>query len=72
MKKVFGVLAITTVSTMLMAGCESMSSNDQRIGAAALGGAVGGAAGNSVGGSVGAAAGAGAGAAVGSKNPRWF
>ena len=60
MKKVLSVLAIATVSTMLMAGCESMSSNDQRIGAAALGGAVGGAAGNSVGGSVGAAAGAGA------------
>ena len=45
MKKVFSVLAVATVSTMLMAGCESMSSNDQRIGAAALGGAVGGAAG---------------------------
>ncbi len=49
-EKVFSVLAVATVSTMLMAGCESMSSNDQRIGAAALGGAVGGAAGNSVGG----------------------
>ena len=48
-------------------GCENMSARDQRVGAAALGGAVGGGVGNSVGGGWGSAIGGGAGAAVGSK-----
>jgi predicted small secreted protein len=35
MKKVLGAVAITAMSAMLLAGCESMSANEQRIGAAA-------------------------------------
>lgn len=53
MKKLMGIAAVVTLSTMGMVGCESMSSSQQRIGAAALGGAVGGGVGNSVGGGVG-------------------
>jgi len=61
MKKLMSVMAVATISTFMLAGCENMSAKDQRIGAAALGGAV------RVGGGVGAAVGGGAGAAVGSK-----
>lgn len=68
MKKLMGVMAVATLSIFMLAGCESMSANEQRIGAAALGGAVGGGVGNKVGGGVGAAVGGGAGAAVGSKS----
>ena len=64
MKKLMGVLAAVTVSTFMLAGCENMSSRDQRVGAAALGGAVGGGVGNSVGGGWGSAIGGGAGAAI--------
>lgn len=68
MKKLTALIAMAAVSsTMLMAGCESMSPNDKRIGAAAVGGALGGGVGNNVGGGVGATLGGGAGAAVGSK-----
>ncbi|WP_313660429.1 DNA transfer protein p32, partial [Acinetobacter variabilis] len=67
MKKLMSVMAVATISTFMLAGCENMSAKDQRIGAAALGGAVGGGVGNRVGGGVGAAVGGGAGAAVGSK-----
>ena len=67
MKKVIGVMAAATLSTFMLAGCESMSPNEQRIGAAALGGAIGGGVGGNVGGTAGAAIGGGAGAAVGSK-----
>ena len=67
MKKYMSIIAVVSLSTMLLAGCENMSASEQRIGTAALGGAVGGAAGNSLGGGVGAAIGGGAGAAVGSK-----
>lgn len=67
MKKLAGMIAIATISTMMLAGCENMSARDQRIGSAALGGAVGGGAGNHVGGGLGAALGGGAGAATGSK-----
>ena len=67
MKKLMGVIAAVTVSTFMLTGCENMSSRDQRIGTAALGGAVGGGLGSKVGGGVGAAIGGGAGAAVGSK-----
>ena len=67
MKKVMSVCAVAMMSTLMLAGCESMSPNEQRIGAAALGGAIGGGVGNNVGGGVGAAVGGGAGAAVGSK-----
>ena len=63
MKKLMSVMAVATLSTFMLAGCDSMSTRDQRIGAAALGGGVG----NKVGGGVGAAVGGGAGAAVGSK-----
>ena len=67
MKKLMGVAAAATLAMLSLTGCESMNSNQQRIGAAALGGAVGGGLGNSVGGGVGSAVGGGAGAAVGSK-----
>jgi len=58
MKKLVSVLAVTTASVFMLAGCENMSPREQRIGAAALGGAVGGGAGNAVGGKVGAGLGA--------------
>ena len=67
MKKSIGLISAVMLSTIMFTGCESMSANEQRIGAAALGGAVGGGVGNKVGGGVGAALGGGAGAAVGSK-----
>lgn len=67
MKKLMSVMAVVTMSTFMLAGCDSMSPREQRVGAAALGGAVGGGVGNKVGGGVGAAVGGGAGAAVGSK-----
>ena len=66
MKKLVMMTSVVAASAFMLAGCENMSTNQQRIGAAALGGAVGGGVGNKVGGSVGAAAGAGAGSAVGS------
>jgi len=59
MKKVLGAVAITAMSAMLLAGCENMSANEQRIGAAALGGAIGGGAGSHIGGTAGAAVGGG-------------
>jgi hypothetical protein len=67
MKKTMAVLSVALFSTAMLAGCESMNANEQRIGAAALGGAIGGGVGNSVGGGTGSAIGGGAGAAVGSK-----
>ncbi len=66
MKKSLIVLC-TALPLIMLAGCESMSANDKRIGAAALGGALGGGVGNHAGGGVGAAIGGGGGAAVGSK-----
>ena len=45
MKKYMSIIAVASLSTMLLAGCENMSASEQRIGTAALGGAVGGAAG---------------------------
>ena len=42
MKKTISLMATAIVSTVLLAGCQNMSPSDQRIGAAALGGAVGG------------------------------
>ena len=67
MKKLMSLMAVVTMSTFMLAGCDTMSPNEQRVGAAALGGAIGGGVGNQVGGGVGAAVGGGAGAAVGSK-----
>ena len=64
MKKLISMVMVAAVSTVMLAGCESMSANDQRVGAAALGGAVGGGLGNNLGGGVGAALGGGAGAAI--------
>ena len=55
MKKVMSVFAIASLSTLMLAGCENMSSNDKRVASAALGGGTG------------AAIGGGAGAAIGSK-----
>ncbi|MEQ4563616.1 MAG: DNA transfer protein p32, partial [Acinetobacter sp.] len=66
MKKTISLMATAIVSTVLLAGCQNMSPSDQRIGAAALGGAVGGGVGNHVGGGLGAGVGAAAGAGVGS------
>ena len=54
MKKLISMVMVAAVSTVMLAGCESMSANDQRVGAAALGGAVGGGLGNNLGGGVGA------------------
>ena len=65
MKKLMSVMAMATLSTFMLAGCDSMSPREQRIGAAALGGAVGGGVGNQVGGGIGAAVGGGAGARPG-------
>ncbi len=46
MKKLVSVLAVTTASVFMLAGCENMSPREQRIGAAAaIGGALGGGAG---------------------------
>ena len=59
MKKSIGLISAVMLSTIMFTGCESMSANEQRIGAAALGGAVGGGVGNKVGGGVGAALGGG-------------
>ena len=56
MKKTMSLMAIAVMSTAILAGCQDMSPSNQRIGAAALGGAVGGGVGNHVGGGVGAAA----------------
>ena len=67
MKKAMTVFAVVSLSTMLLAGCENMSSNDKRVASAALGGAIGGGVGNNVGGGTGATLGGGAGAAIGSK-----
>ena len=50
MKKSIGLISAVMLSTIMFTGCESMSANGQRIGAAALGGAVGGGVGNKVGG----------------------
>ena len=58
MKKSVLVLCSAMLPVVLLAGCENMSANDKRIGAAALGGAVGGGVGNHVGGGVGGALGA--------------
>ena len=41
MKKSVLVLCSAMLPVVLLAGCENMSANDKRIGAAALGGAVG-------------------------------
>ena len=46
MKKLLGLTAAATLTMFTLTGCESMSANEQRIGAAALGGAVGGGSGN--------------------------
>ena len=42
MKKTMSLMAIAVMSTAILAGCQDMSPSNQRIGAAALGGAVGG------------------------------
>ena len=79
MKKLMSVMAVATISIFMLAGCENMSAKDQRIGAAALGGAVGGAVGSAVGKSIfggtggaaiGGAIGGGAGAAIEQNNRR--
>ena len=58
MKKTMSLMAIAVMSTAILAGCQDMSPSNQRIGAAALGGAVGGGVGNHVGGAIGGGAGA--------------
>ena len=69
MKKTMGLISTLVLSTLMFTGCQNMSASDQRIGAAALGGAVGGGVGNHVGGGLGAGVGAAAGAgAVTSKD----
>ena len=65
MKKTIGLISTLVLSTLMFTGCQNMSASDQRIGAAALGGAVGGGVGNHVGGGLGAGVGAAAGAGVG-------
>jgi hypothetical protein len=65
MKKTMGLVSTLMLSAVMFTGCQNMSASDQRIGAAALGGAVGGGVGNHVGGSLGAGVGAAAGAGVG-------
>ena len=67
MKKLVSACLMTVLSGMMLGGCQDMSPSNQRIGAAALGGAIGGGAGNHVGGGLGAGVGAaaGAGAAAG-------
>ena len=72
MKKLTSVIAAVALSSVALAGCESMSSSQQRIGAAALG-AVGSAVGKSIfggnaGAAIGGALGGGAGAAIEQKN----
>ncbi len=42
MKKIMTVLLCASFPLMALTGCESMSTADQRIGTAALGGAIGG------------------------------
>jgi len=42
MKKTIGLISTLVLSTLMFTGCQNMSASDQRIGAAALGGAVGG------------------------------
>ena len=42
MKKTMGLISTLVLSTLMFTGCQNMSASDQRIGAAALGGAVGG------------------------------
>ena len=66
MKKLVSACLMTVLSGMMLGGCQDMSPSNQRIGAAALGGAIGGGAGNHVGGGLGAGVGAAAGAGVGS------
>ena len=65
MKKTMGLVSTLMLSAVMFTGCQNMSASDQRIGAAALGGAVGGGVGNHVGGGLGAGVGAAAGAGVG-------
>lgn len=65
MKKTIGLVSTLALSAVMFTGCQNMSASDQRIGAAALGGAVGGGVGNHVGGGLGAGVGAAAGAGVG-------
>ena len=56
MKKTMGLVSTLMLSVVMFTGCQNMTPSNQRIGAAALGGAVGGGVGNHVGGGVGAAA----------------
>ena len=72
MKKTIGVVSALVISTVMFTGCQNMSASDQRIGAAALGGAVGGIGsvvgkallGGDSGAAIGGAIGGGAGAAI--------
>ena len=68
MKKTIGLVSALMLSTLMITGCQNMSPSDQRIGAAAAGGALGGGLGNHVGGGVGAGLGAAVGAGVGSNS----
>ncbi len=66
MNKKIGLISTVILSTVMFTGCQNMSPSDQRIGAAAAGGALGGGLGNHVGGGIGAGLGAAVGAGVGS------
>ena len=59
MKKTMGLVSTLMLSVVMFTGCQNMTPSNQRIGAAALGGAVlGGEAGAAVGGALGGSAGA--------------
>ena len=58
MKKTMGLVSTLMLSVVMFTGCQNMTPSNQRIGAAALGGAVGGGVGNHVGGAIGGGAGA--------------
>ncbi|EXI41535.1 epstein-Barr nuclear antigen 1 domain protein, partial [Acinetobacter baumannii 26016_4] len=62
MNKKIGLISTVILSTVMFTGCQNMSPSDQRIGAAAAGGALGGGLGNHVGGGIGAGLGAAVGA----------
>ncbi|MEL4585363.1 DNA transfer protein p32, partial [Acinetobacter baumannii] len=53
MNKKIGLISTVILSTVMFTGCQNMSPSDQRIGAAAAGGALGGGLGNHVGGGIG-------------------
>lgn len=48
MNKKIGLISTVILSTVMFTGCQNMSPSDQRIGAAAAGGAIGGGAGAAI------------------------